>query len=83
MKQSNKPVQLRLLDIRHICDRCTDLFEQECGYRGCWMGWHIDGKQHPEKALCKTQKGGQPPTAKASGLAPNPAPKGLRLGLQS
>jgi len=48
--------QLRLFDTRNICDRCTDLFEQECGYKGCWMGWHIDGKKHPEKALCQKEK---------------------------
>ena len=47
--------QLRLIDPRHICDRCTELFEKECGYRGCWMGWHLDGKQHPEKALCEIE----------------------------
>jgi hypothetical protein len=45
--------QLRLFDTRDLCDRCTELFEKECGYKGCWMGWHTDGKKHPEKALCE------------------------------
>jgi len=48
MMAGKAPLQLRLFD---ICDQCTALFEQECGYIGCWMGWHHDGR-HPEKALC-------------------------------
>ena len=53
MTINETPKQLPLFDIRHICDICTELFERECGYKGCWMGWHSDGKQHPEKALCQ------------------------------
>ena len=50
------PKQLRLFDTRHICEQCTELFEKECGYKGCWLGWHSDGRQHPENALCKLEE---------------------------
>ena len=48
----NNKLQPYLIDIRTRCEQCSDAFEAECGYRGCWLGYHPDGHQHPEKAFC-------------------------------